>query len=207
MSGVPGADSAPELPDLATAIAKVKEALPPLQETTANPVLVLLCGLPGTGKSYLAWRLAPLLPAVVIEADFVRKTLFASPTYSPEESDLVHKIARVLAGQFLREGHHVICDATNLREFHRELLYRQAEQHDARLVIVRVVASEEVVLQRLEQRRLARSEGDISDADFAVYKRMSRSQEPVLRPHLVVNTAQDFDNGVQKVLRAVRRRR
>jgi predicted kinase len=207
MAFVPGTDSAPEPFDLATAITRVKEALPPAQETTAYPALILLCGLPGTGKSYLARRLAPLLPAMVVETDFVRKTLFSPPTYSAEESGLVHKIARVLAGDFLREGRHVICDATNLREFHRELLYRQADQNDARLVIVRVVAPEEVARQRLEQRQVARSEGDISDADFSIYKRMCRNQEPILRPHLVVNTAQDFEQGVQKVLRAVRRKR
>jgi predicted kinase len=206
MTFVPGTDSAPEPFDLATAITKVKEAFPPVQETTAYPALILLCGLPGTGKSYLARRLALQLPVVVMETDFVRKTLFSPPTYSAEESSLVHKVARVLTGQFLREGRHVICDATNLREFHRELIYRQAERNNARLVIVRVVAPAEVVRQRLEQRRVARSEGDISDADFAVYKRMCRSQEPILRPHLVVDTAQDFEQGVQKVLRAVRRK-
>jgi predicted kinase len=207
MSFVGGADPAPEPFDLATAIAKVQEALPSPQETAAYPALILLCGLPGTGKSYLARRLALQLPAVVIETDFVRKTLFSPPTYSAEESGLVHKVARVLTRQFLQQGRHVICDATNLREFHRELIYRQAEQYNARLVIVRVVAPEEVVRQRLEQRRLARSEGDLSDADLAVYRRMCRSQEPILRPHLVVNTAQDFEQGVQKVLRAVRRKR
>lgn len=207
MSSVPGeaADSAQGQLDLTAAVARLKGALLPPQETTAYPALVLLCGLPGTGKSYLARRLAVLLPAVVVETDFVRKTLFPSPTYDYRESLLVHKTARVLVGHFLRQGHHVVCDATNLREFYRALLYRQAERCNARLVVVRVVAPEEVVLRRLEQRRVARSQGDISDADLTIYRRMYGSQEPISRPHLVVDTAQDFEAGLQKILRAVSR--
>ncbi len=62
--------------DLDQAVAKVEERLANTEETTAWPVLIMLCGLPATGKSYLARRLVERVPFVIVETDFVRKALF-----------------------------------------------------------------------------------------------------------------------------------
>lgn len=40
----------------------------------------MLCKLPATGRSYLAGRLVERMPFVIVETDFVCKTLFPSPT-------------------------------------------------------------------------------------------------------------------------------
>jgi predicted kinase len=195
-----------EIPfDLPTAVAAVEKVMHLPLETTAHPVLIVLCGLPGTGKSYLSRQLSTRLPAVVMETDFVRKTLFPAPTYTFEESKRVHRVAQALIVRYLRQGRHVISDATNLREFHREMLYHLADVAGAGLVVVRVVASQEVVRERLELRQVTRAEGDISDADFSIYQRMRRDEEPIRRPHLVVDTSQDLEEGLAKILRAVRR--
>jgi predicted alpha/beta-fold hydrolase len=50
-------------------VTRVEEHLANTEETTANPVLVMLTGLPGTGKSHLAHLLAEALPFTIIESD------------------------------------------------------------------------------------------------------------------------------------------
>ena len=82
--------------DLDQAVAKVEERLANTDETTAWPVLIMLCGLPATGKSYLARCLVEQMPFVIVETDFVRKTLFPSPTYSAQEINLVHDVCHAL---------------------------------------------------------------------------------------------------------------
>ncbi len=56
----------------------------------ARPMLVMLVGAPGTGKSRLARQLGAALDAQIVESDRVRKQLFAEPRY--------HQSARRRAG-------------------------------------------------------------------------------------------------------------
>jgi len=190
--------------DLSQSVAKVEAVLlPPDMETTAYPVLIMMSGLPGSGKSYLSQRLAQQLPAVVIESDRVRKALFPQPTYSAQESAIVHRTCQGVMQRLLNKGVRVIFDATNLVEFQREILYNLAERSGARLLIVRTVAPEPVIRERLEQRK-ARAEG-VSDADWRIYRRMSKREQKIRRTHLCVNTSHDIEDAVRKVMRAVRR--
>jgi hypothetical protein len=189
--------------DLAQFIAKVERVLTGSQETTAKPVLLLLSGLPGTGKSFLARRLAEALPFVIIESDVVRKILFPQPLYTAQESRWVHRTCHALMARLLKRGVRVIYDATNLIEYHRELVYRIAQKAGARLVVVKTVASEEVVRERLRARQEEARE--LSDADWRVYRRMASRQEQVSHPHLVIDTSEDLEEAVAKVLRFIRR--
>ncbi len=190
---------------LSQAIATVEENLPPSPPTTAHPALILLTGLPGSGKSYLARKLAAEMPLLIIESDWVRKTLFPSPQYTAEESMLTHRTCHALIRKSLQAGLPVVYDATNLIEFHREFVYRIAEQTRAKLVIARVVASEEVIRERMAKRKEARTPHDISDADWSIYQRMLPQEEPIRRPYLVVDTGADLRGGIRKVIREVRR--
>jgi len=189
--------------DLAQFIEKVEKALPGSQETTAKPVLLLLCGLPGTGKSFLARRLMESLPFVIIESDWIRKILFPQPRYTAQESRWVHRTCHALIAKLLKRGVRVIYDATNLIEYHRELVYRIAERAGARLLVVKTVASEEVVRDRLMARQEAATE--ISDADWRIYRRMASRQEPIYHSHLVIDTSEDLEEAVAKILRSIRR--
>ena len=48
----------------------------------AQPLLLAMCGLPGTGKSYFAARLAERVPFLILETDRLRKVLVEHPKYS-----------------------------------------------------------------------------------------------------------------------------
>ncbi len=195
--------------DIRAAIAAVKSTLTIPTPATGQPTLVMLCGLPGTGKSTLARRLAHRLPAVVVESDRVRRTLFNPPTYTAEESRWVHMVCHILIGWYLRHYYHVVYDATNLYERHRGLVYRLAARSGARLVVVEVTASDEVVRERLAPRRrgerVARDPEDYSEANWDVYLRMRRRAEPIQHDHITLDTSDgDIEGAVGQVLEAVR---
>ncbi len=186
-------------------VAKVEADLTNTDETTAHPVLIMLSGLPGTGKSHLARRLVDILPFVVIESDRVRKTLFAQAEYTGEESYWVHRTCHALMTKLLRKGVRVIYDATNLHERHRELVYRLADREGVKLIIVKTVVPEEVASKRLGVRREDDADqNDSSDADSDVYRRMARSAEPIGRNYVVVDTSKDLDPAITKLLRLMR---
>ncbi len=187
-------------------IEKVLSKLPIVKPATGQPALVVISGLPGTGKSYVARILAERLPAVIVESDFIRKTLFGKPTYSGVESAWVHRIAHIILRKQLRSGRHAIYDATNISEWTRKIAYRIAEQTDARLIVVRTTAPEKVVRARLERRSLTPDVRDFSDADWDVFTKLKRSEEAIQRRHYVVNTAQDkeISRAVSRILRTAR---
>lgn len=185
-------------------VQRLLEALPrPLPLPVVIPGLVIVSGLPGTGKSHFAWRLAQRAPLAVVESDAMRRALVASPTYSAEESvrlfSAIHQLIEVL----LTEGIPVLLDATTLLEAHREPLYQIAQRRRAWIILAVMVAPPPVVHRRLNTRHNARNRQDSSEADWDVYERMRFSQEPISRPHYRVDTTRDIGPALDRVVREV----
>jgi predicted kinase len=199
--------------DIRAALAAVKPTLAVPAAVSSRPVLVMVCGLPGTGKTTLARRLAQRWPAVIIESDRIRQTLFVPPTYTAEESRQVHQVCHILTGWYLRRHsdrdgklyqHHVIYDATNLYEYHRRLVHHLAERYEARLVVAEVIARDEVVRQRLAPRGRQDMAELYSDANWDVYQRMRQRAEPIQDEHITVDTSDvGIELAVEQVLAAI----
>lgn len=171
----------------------------------ARPALIVVSGLPGTGKTYFCRRLAERLPFLVLEGDALRKHLFATPSYSAAESAHLFRTIHHLIEALLRKGIPIILDATNLSERHREHLYSIAERLNARLVLVRVEAPPELVQKRLKARLKHPRSEDKSDADWTVYQKMKSTIERINRNHFVVDTSQDITPALNKIVREVNR--
>jgi predicted kinase len=135
---------------LADDVSMLRQGLAKLPEPVADPALIVVSGLPGTGKSHFCRKLAERMDLVILESDSMRKQLFSSPTYVKEESTQLFRACHGLVEELLKRGIDVALDATNLEEHNRQRLYHIADQTGARLIIVRMEAPPEVVRQRLE---------------------------------------------------------
>ena len=186
-------------------VQELKKALSGLPEPVAKPALVIVSGLPGTGKSYFSRKLAERLPSAVIESDALRKQLFPTPTYSAEESHRLFNACHRLIEELLGKGVPVILDATNLVEHHREPLYRIARRLGAKLIIVRVEAPHELVRQRLQGRAEGINREDKSDAGWSIYQRMRTRVERISRNYFAVDTSRDITPVIDKIVREAKR--
>ncbi len=186
-------------------IRRLVESLGRLPPAEARPALIVISGLPGTGKSYLSRRLSGRLLYPILESDALRKQLFSAPTYSAIESGILFRAIHRLIEELLGKGIPVILDATNLTERYRERLYNIAEKRKAKLILVRVQAPPEVVKQRLENRLKKRNNGEKSDADWEVYQKLSATAEKIRRNHFTVDTSKDITPAVDKIVREVNR--
>ncbi len=184
---------------------KLKESLPELPKPIAKPFLVMVSGLPGTGKSYFSRKLSEQQPCVVLNSDILRKTLFPSPQYTGPENNRLFSALEELVKSLLRSNIPVLVDATNLVRRDRERLYSIGDRLSVKLVIVRVEAPQEVVQERLQSRSEKADSEDASDADLDVYQRMASRVQRIHRNHFTVDTSKDITPVIMKIIRELKR--
>ena len=194
-----------EAPQLIVDVHRLTESFTPLPEAEAQPTLIMVSGLPGTGKSYFCHKLAERLSFLILESDALRKQLFSKPSYSMKESMYLFSVIYQLIENLLEKGVSLILDATNLEERHRERLYNITERLNVKLIMVRVKAPPELVEKRLNKRAERKALGDNSDADWAVYQKMQTADERIRRNHFTVDTSKDITPVIDKVVREANR--
>ena len=182
-------------------VAVLEAALPAQPHPVEHPPLLVLSGLPGSGKSHLAREIARRHPFAVLESDALRKALVKRPTYSQSENARLFPAIHALLEDLLSRSVPCLFDATNLKEGHRRPLYEIAGRTSARLLIVDVRAGEDVIRRRLEARLRSENPADRSGATSDVYESMRRDAEPIARPHIVVDASSDIGPAVEEVLR------
>lgn len=149
-----------------------------------GPALVVVCGLPGVGKSTVSRLIAERLDAAVLRTDVVRKELFDEPGYASAETEAVYDEVLARTANVLDEtGRSVVLDGTFRRRDHRDDARRVAESVGCPFRLVHVRADESVV-----ERRIADREG-VSDADFEVHRELKERFDPVEDPDLRVDNS------------------
>ncbi len=187
------------------------ESLPPA-------MLIITCGLTGTGKSALVRRLAELTGIEVVSSDVVRKGLaglapserrfepFRGGIYSPEFTERTYAALMEEGRERLRRGRSVILDASFLRRQHRRAAARLAAEQGAQFACLECRASEGAVRRRLARR--LREGGDPSDARWETYaaqkRRFQRPSEVAPERLVVVDSEGALDRAAHQVLRRVR---
>ena len=147
-------------------------------------MLVLVCGLPGTGKTTLAKALAEGRGAVHISSDAVRVEALGKRTYSTEEKFGVYGLMLEVAERLLGEGKEVLLDATFYKRELREKARGVAEEAGTGFRIIECITEEGLLKGRVK----TGGERGKSEADFGVYKKVRGEYEPVEGEHLVVDT-------------------
>lgn len=158
-------------------------------ETLPPAMLLITCGLSGTGKSTVGQQLAKALKAKVVQSDVVRKRLagldprtrvleeYRAGLYSPKMTQRTYSEMFREAREALLSGKSVVLDAAFLRRADRRSAARLAKETGAQFACVLTEADESAVRDRLGS-RLRRRQGP-SDARWEIYVRQKRRfQQP-----------------------------
>lgn len=159
-------------------------------------MLILVCGLPATGKSTIARKLAKRINATILRTDEVRKKLFKNPTYSKKEKKLVYAAIFATARKLLNKGENVIIDGTFYRKELREEVYKVAEYTGHKIEVVECLAPEDAIKGRMDRRSGRKL---LSDADYGVYKKIKHKFAPIRRKHITVNTGKSVEETVNEL--------
>jgi uncharacterized protein len=138
--------------------------------------LVLVGGLPGSGKSTVAEGLSAALSALVHSSDLVRRELRMPrlTRYARPWKDAVYTVLLDRARQELARGWDVVLDATWSEAGRREAARQLARESRSRLVEIECRVTDGVAAQRLRDR------GDAlgSEADETVRRQLASTADP-----------------------------
>jgi aminoglycoside phosphotransferase family enzyme/predicted kinase len=180
-----------------------------------RPCLVVVGGLPGTGKSTIAHALANRGGFRVIRSDVVRKELagvtnkdqenvrFGDGIYSAEWTERTYAECLRQAEDLLFEGARVLVDANFRDESHRQVFLEAATRWGVPGIFLCCEAAPDVVRKRLASRR-----DDISDADWPIYLKAKEAwQQPGLltcsRMH-TIETGGTVEQGLSRAYEVLR---
>lgn len=193
-----------EIPDAdrETAAAKSRAhwllALGELEAPSRKPCLLLVAGLPGTGKSTLAEGLARDANFRWVRSDVVRKELaglspqnsaraaFSEGIYTEEWSSATYAECLRRVASLLFDGERALIDANFVEEKRRREFVDLAARLGVPAVFILCQSEPEIV-----RHRLAARQGDASDADWAIYQKVAERWEPLdSRTRQVVHAVQ-----------------
>lgn len=163
-------------------------------------VLVVVCGLPGAGKSSLADALGREIGASLLSVDPIEAAMWRCGIKPSLETGVAaYEVVAVLAEHQLRLGLNVIADAVSSIEVAREMWRLAADRAGAAMKILEVMCSDEA----LHRERLAGRErgiGGFPEPSWDDVLRRRDEWEPWEEERLVVDSAQDADGNLAEAV-------
>ena len=147
-------------------------------------MIVIVLGLPGSGKSYFASRLAEVIQADYINSDQVRKEMFSKRMYSEQEKGAVYNAMLEKMKSVVQLNKDLVIDATFHREDSRQLFIRQL-RGKAKFFFIEITANPDLIRRRLKKER------PFSEADFDVYELTRHQWQPLSEPHLSLESTDE----------------
>lgn len=116
-------------------------------------MIIIVFGLPGTGKSYLARRLADRTGAAYFNTDIVRKEMGKQGQYDAETNSMIYEQLLRKVMEAVRDTDDVVVDGTFRKEHYRDMFKEGARRLGERVVFVEMKAAGETVKERMKEDR------------------------------------------------------
>jgi predicted kinase len=168
-------------------------------------MIVLMAGLPGTGKTTLARELADRLWGTVLSKDEIRHALFPPRDieYSTEQDDFCMEIMLQAAAYLLSKDprRHVFLDGRSFsRQYQIERVLKAARELKQSWRIMECVCSDRIAQARLESQA---GEHLATNRDYRLYLELKARFQPITYEKTIVDTDRPLGECVERALAAL----
>jgi len=171
-----------------------------------KPILILMYGFPGSGKTYFARQLTEHLQAAHVHGDRIRGELFEHPRYDKEENEVVVQLMDYMAGEFLNAGLSVIYDLNAMRISQRRMLRDMARKVHATPILIWFQIDPESSYVRTQSRDRRRADDKFAlPYDRANFEHIAGAmQNPHNEDYIVISGKHSFPTQLSAIMKRLR---
>lgn len=183
-----------------------------------RPIIFIVGGLSGTGKSTLASKLVVDYHASYINTDIVRKEISGmnryekhhdaidTGLYSPEKVEFTYEKVIKKSNALLKNGNNVVLDATFQKKKYRYMVKEISDENNAIFILIQTNSPDKIVKKWLDKRLKKKT---VSDGRWEVYLNQKKTYELISfqeNPLIIDMSKVDYQSrneGFWKILKRV----
>lgn len=172
-----------------------------------NPLVIIVVGLPGSGKSFFAAQFAKTFGAALVSQDKIRWTLFANHTYSDNENSMVLLIANLFISELLRTKQTFVLDGGYETKESRRSLSRVAAKAGYKILTVEIQVDQPTAKRRA-LKRSAKNAGDkykqsLTESEFKSMAKKYNAPDQTDKNIVVVSGKYTYSTQARTVLKKI----
>jgi predicted kinase len=158
-------------------------------------MIIIVFGLPGSGKSFFASRLAANLHAVYVNTDEVRLNMFPDKReYTDAEKTAVYDALLSKMDHAIMQDQTIILDGTFYKKSLRQPFEEAVAAHNHQIIYIEVTAPEDVIKERVSRPR------EFSEATYEVYLKLRQEAEPLEADHLILDSTRPVEEMITQAI-------
>lgn len=170
----------------------------------SRPLILMVIGVPGSGKSFFARQFSDTFAAPLVSYDYIRSRLFENPAYNREEEAIVYSLAGQQINELLKTQKTFIVDGGLNAKSDRYSLAKLGHKFGYGTLAVWVQTDESASKLRATRRNSKRP-GDIYNASLSEKQFIALSRELVSpspqEPYVVISGKHTYATQAKVVLK------
>jgi aminoglycoside phosphotransferase family enzyme/predicted kinase len=188
------------------------------QISKSPPIMIILSGLSGSGKTWVSGQLMAALPAIRIRSDIERKRMFGlheaedsdsavgAGIYTEQSSRTVYSYLIEKAKKLLAANHNVILDAAFLDHNERRAAIEAAEECGCAVILLQIVAPLDILKKRIRSRQTKGSNASEAGRDVLQHQIATANPLTSNEKEIAVVIDNSTENDIEAILKSIKER-